>query len=92
HALHKAGKRVGLLDADIYGPSIPRMMALAGQPEIVEGKMIPLENLRETANSYFGLFRQSGSSHHKRAKLARIILMRGKSVNVHFTKTYGKKK
>lgn len=43
-ALAAQGKRTGLLDADIYGPSIPRMMALGGQPEIQEGKMIPLES------------------------------------------------
>jgi len=43
-ALAAKGKRIGLLDADIYGPSIPRMMALAGQPEIIEGKMTPLES------------------------------------------------
>jgi len=43
-ALQKQGKRIGLLDADIYGPSIPRMMALSGQPEIIEGKMVPLQS------------------------------------------------
>lgn len=42
HALSRAGKRAGLLDADIYGPSIPRMMALSGQPEIRDNKMQPL--------------------------------------------------
>src|SRR5262249_7680486 len=42
HALTTQGKKVGLLDADIYGPSIPRMMGLSGQPEIKDGRMVPL--------------------------------------------------
>jgi ATP-binding protein involved in chromosome partitioning len=39
------GLRVGLLDADIYGPSMPRLMGLSGKPEIIDGKtLIPMEN------------------------------------------------
>lgn len=50
-ALAAQGKNVGLLDADIYGPSIPRMLSLAGQPEIIDGKMIPHERYGIKTNS-----------------------------------------
>lgn len=39
-ALSHEGAKVGLLDADIYGPSQPRMMGLSGQPESSDGKSI----------------------------------------------------
>ncbi|MCX8518832.1 MAG: iron-sulfur cluster carrier protein ApbC [Methylophilaceae bacterium] len=41
-ALAAEGAKVGLLDADIYGPSQPQMLGLRGQPEIVDGKIVPL--------------------------------------------------
>ncbi len=43
-ALAMQGKKVGLLDADIYGPNIPRMMGVQDQkPEIQGNKVIPLK-------------------------------------------------
>jgi ATP-binding protein involved in chromosome partitioning len=42
-ALASAGHRVGLMDADVYGPNIPRMFGIAGQqPLVVEGKIQPV--------------------------------------------------
>ncbi|MBN2081980.1 Mrp/NBP35 family ATP-binding protein [bacterium] len=43
-ALVAAGHKVGLLDADVYGPSIPLMLGVTGQPMITkEERIIPLE-------------------------------------------------
>src|SRR5438309_1004655 len=42
-ALARAGHRVGLMDADIYGPNIPRMMGVDQKPEVRSGKIQPLE-------------------------------------------------
>jgi ATP-binding protein involved in chromosome partitioning len=39
-ALQAEGARVGILDADIHGPSIPMMLGLSGQPESPDGKAI----------------------------------------------------
>lgn len=44
-ALAAEGRKVGLLDADIYGPSQPRMLGVSGRPDSPDGKIIlPLRN------------------------------------------------
>jgi len=42
-ALAASGARVGLMDADIYGPNLPRMMGVSGAPPVVKEKIMPLE-------------------------------------------------
>ncbi len=42
-ALAQTGARVGLMDADVYGPDIPMMMGLTGEPEQLGKKLIPKE-------------------------------------------------
>jgi ATP-binding protein involved in chromosome partitioning len=51
-ALAADGRRVGLLDADVYGPSQPRMMGLSGRPSTPDGRTImPLRNFGVTVMS-----------------------------------------
>jgi ATP-binding protein involved in chromosome partitioning len=42
-ALSRAGRRVGLLDADVYGPNVPCMMDIEGAPHAVDNRIQPLE-------------------------------------------------
>jgi ATP-binding protein involved in chromosome partitioning len=50
--LAAGGPRVGLLDADIYGPSIPRMLGITGRPQSPDGKkLLPMRNYGLTCMS-----------------------------------------
>jgi ATP-binding protein involved in chromosome partitioning len=45
------GKKIGLVDADIYGPSIPNIFALSGKPELANNRMLPLCSYKVKINS-----------------------------------------
>jgi len=42
-ALARAGRRVGLVDADIYGPSLPRIMGNSDRPELKGKRIVPVD-------------------------------------------------
>jgi len=43
-ALQQLGARIGLMDADVYGPNIPMMMGVTEPPEQQDGKIKPAES------------------------------------------------
>lgn len=61
HKLKDDGKKVGIVDADIYGPSIPHLFSLKGKPELDDNKMVPLENYGIVVNSIGFLTEPSAS-------------------------------
>lgn len=61
-ALAVEGRRVGLLDADVYGPSQPRMLGVSGRPSSPDGKTIlPMRNHGVTMMS-IGLMTDEGKA------------------------------
>lgn len=55
-ALARRGKKVGLLDADVYGFSVPRMTGVTGQPVIIDDKIVPLrlgDNMQIMSMGFF---------------------------------------
>jgi ATP-binding protein involved in chromosome partitioning len=42
-ALARAGRRVGLVDADIYGPSLPRLMGNHDRPQLADKRIVPVD-------------------------------------------------
>ena len=61
-AFARLGLRAGLMDADVYGPSVPQMMGISGQPRMTADKrMIPAEAYGVKATS-IGLIVEDGSA------------------------------
>lgn len=54
-ALAKTGAKVGLLDADVYGPSVPLMLGLKASPEVVNNKIQPpvIEGIKVISMGFF---------------------------------------
>ncbi|MEA3296674.1 MAG: Mrp/NBP35 family ATP-binding protein [candidate division Zixibacteria bacterium] len=55
-AMARLGKKVGLLDADVYGFSVPRMLGIEGQPTVIDDKIVPLrkgENMQVVSMGFF---------------------------------------
>jgi ATP-binding protein involved in chromosome partitioning len=61
-ALARQGRRVGLLDADIYGPSQPRMLGLTGQRPVSDGQMIEPLHAHGVTTMSLGLMMKEGEA------------------------------
>ncbi|MBQ4874591.1 MAG: Mrp/NBP35 family ATP-binding protein [Rickettsiaceae bacterium H1] len=59
--LAEKGFNVAIVDADIYGPSIPHMLGITGKPKIVNNKIIPFEKYGVKSIS-IGYFLREGNS------------------------------
>lgn len=68
------GKKVGILDADIYGPNIPRMMGLVGlQPEVVGNKVKPFQAYGVDVMSMGSLIEEGQSLIWRGAMIMKVI-------------------
>jgi ATP-binding protein involved in chromosome partitioning len=74
-ALMANGLKVGILDADVYGPSMPRLLGISGRPEQIDGRIIvPMENYGLKAMS-MGFLVDEGTAMIWRGPMVQSALM-----------------
>lgn len=61
-ALQRAGVRVGVLDADIYGFSMPRMLGITYEPQVIDGMIVPPVNSEGVKCISIGMFVPDGQA------------------------------
>ena len=84
-ALAADGARVGVLDADVYGPSIPAMLGLSGRPDSPDNKSIePMRAFGVEAMS-IGLLVDQDTPMIWRGPMARMLLIRGSGPSFGWT-------
>ena len=60
-SMSKKNYNIGLLDADIYGPSIPKMLGIQGKPEVSKKKILPYDKFGLKSMSIGNMIPQDGS-------------------------------
>jgi len=74
-ALQANGLKVGILDADVYGPSMPRLLGITGRPQQIDGRIIvPMENYGLKAMS-IGFLVDEGTAMIWRGPMVQSALM-----------------
>ncbi|BCH60579.1 iron-sulfur cluster carrier protein [Agrobacterium vitis] len=74
-ALLANGLKVGILDADVYGPSMPRLLGISGRPQQIDGRIIvPMENYGLKAMS-IGFLVDEGTAMIWRGPMVQSALM-----------------
>ncbi|HBF30903.1 iron-sulfur cluster carrier protein ApbC [Rhizobium sp.] len=74
-ALMANGLKVGILDADVYGPSMPRLLGISGRPQQIDGRIIvPMENYGLKAMS-MGFLVDEGTAMIWRGPMVQSALM-----------------
>ena len=86
NSLQKAGKNVALVDADIYGPSIPHIMGLKGKPKNKNGMILPMMSSSIKCMSIGSIIKDSEAGVWRGPMVSKILHQLIRSVNWTFDK------